>query len=209
MLGRKGSGKTTKLCELLSRPEFGNRAVLIDPPDNIDFGITVEDLRSMETMMDRQADPSKKFRLRYSALDAITFNDPDDLAYWRVEAIVQMCLDVGGCTLAVDEVDMFCNPYGIPPTFKHLLARGRHDNINLIWSARRPQEVSKLLLSQSDEFFVFQMHHPADVDYFRQFMAFEREQVIHLNVGQCLHWTVGAASAYAVPKPDSTRERAP
>lgn len=195
MLGRKGSGKTTQLCKLLSLPEFGNRAVLIDPPDNIDFGVAVEDLRSMEVMLERQAD--KKFRLRFSDIEAIEFGSQDDRNYWQVEAITQMCFDIGNCTLAIDEVDMFCNPYGIPPTFKRLLARGRHDSVNLIWTTRRPQEVSKLLLSQTDEFWLFQMHHPADVDYFRNFMAFERDQVLGLKVGESIHWTAGEPRAYA------------
>lgn len=195
MVGRKGSGKTTELCRLLSLPEFGNRSVLLDPPGNIDFGVTVDDLRSMEVMLERQAE--KKFRLRFCDLEAIEFGNQEDRNFWCIEAIMQMCLDVGNCTLAIDEVDMFCNPYGIPPTFKRLLARGRHDSLNLIWTARRPQEVNKLLLSQSDEFFLFQMHHPADVDYFRQFMAFERDQVLGLQVGQSIHWTAGDSRAYA------------
>lgn len=149
----------------------------------------------MEVMLERQAE--RKFRIRYPDLEAVQFSDEDDLNLWRVEAIMQMCFDVGHCTLAIDEVDMFCNPYVIPPTFRRLLARGRHDNLNLLWTARRPQEVSKLLLSQSDEFYLFQMHHPADVDYFRQFMAFDREQVLGLKRGQSLHWTAGQTSAYA------------
>lgn len=193
MLGRKGSGKTTQLCHLLSQHKYGDRAVLIDPPGNIDFGVSVDDLHSMETLLDRQAE--KKFRIRYSNLEAIDFNNAADSNYLKLEAVLQMCLDIGDCTLVIDEVDMFCNPYGIPPTFRHVLARGRHDRLNLIWTARRPQEVNKLLLSQSDEFFLFQMHHPDDVDYFRKFMSFDREQVLTLPVGQSLHWTAGAPAS--------------
>jgi hypothetical protein len=200
MLGRKGSGKTTQLCRLLSQHKYGDRAVLIDPPGNIDFGITVEDLHSMEVLMERQS--NKKFRIRYSAIEAIDFGADHDFNFLKLEAIMQLCFDVGDCTLVIDEVDMFCNPYGIPPTFKRLLSRGRHDSINLIWTARRPQEVNKLLLSQSDEFFLFQMHHPADVDYFRAFMSFDRDQVLTLQVGQSLHWTAGEAQS-TVTSPDA------
>jgi len=196
MLGRKGSGKTTQLCRLLSRPDFGARCVLIDPTDSIDFGITVDDLHSLAVQLDRQA--GRKFRLRYTDIEAVDFTHvAEDPNFWKIEAIMQACLDVGSCTLAIDEVDMFCNPYGLPPTFKHLLARGRHDSLNLLWTARRPQEVSKMLLSQSDEFFLFSMHHPADIDYFAQFMAFDREQVLRLQVGQFLHWQIGDSAAYS------------
>lgn len=208
MIGRKGSGKTTQLCRLLSQPDFGSRCVLIDPTDSIEFGVEVEDLRSLAVQLERQA--QRRFRLRYSQIQAaLDFGNVEfDPNYWKIEAIIQACLDVGGCTLAIDEVDMFCNPYGIPPTFKHLLARGRHDSLNLLWTARRPQEVSKMLLAQSDEFYLFQMHHPADVDYFRQFMAFEPEQVRSLEVGQFLHWKVGDQAAYASPIQDRPERQA-
>jgi len=193
MLGRKGSGKTTQLCRLLSQHKYGDRAILIDPPANIDYGVTVDDLHSMETLLERQA--GRKFRIRYTDICAIEAWDDSDLSCLKLEAILQMCFDLGDCTLVIDEVDMFCSPYGIPPTFKRLLSRGRHDQLNLIWTARRPQEVSKLLLSQSDEFFLFQMHHPDDVDYFRKFMCFDRHQVLTLQVGQSIHWEAGAAKS--------------
>jgi hypothetical protein len=166
----------------------------LDPPGNIDFGVGVDDLHSMETLLDRQA--QKKFRIRYCDIEAIDFGVPEgDFNFLKLEAVMQMCFDVGDCTLVIDEVDMFCNPYGIPPTFKRLLSRGRHDRLNLIWTARRPQEVHKLLLSQTDEFFLFQMHHPDDVDYFRKFMSFDRDQVLTLQVGQSIHWAAGEAKS--------------
>jgi len=197
MLGRKGSGKTTRLCSLLSLPKFNGRAILIDPPGSLDFGITVEDLHSMETMLNRQA--FKNFRIRYADIEAIEKWDSTDRNFLKLEAIMQLCLDVGDCTLVIDEVDLFCSPYGIPPTFKHVLARGRHDSVNVIWTARRPQEVHKLLLSQTDEFYLFGMHHPADVDYFRQFMTFDREEVLTLQVGESLHWCSGDPAAQRTP----------
>jgi hypothetical protein len=195
MLGRKGSGKTTQLCKLLSQPEYSDRSVLVDPPGNIEFGVTVENLHSMQTLIERQAD--RKFRIRYVDLVAIeSFAAGDDEEnFQKIEAILGMCLDVGNCTLVIDEVDMFCSPRGMPPTFKKLLARGRHDSLNLLWTTRRPQEVSKMLLSQSDEFYLFQMHHPADIDYFRNFMPVDRDAVMRLQVGQCLHWKAGVLDA--------------
>lgn len=147
-------------------------------------------------MMERQGD-SKPFHLRYSAISSIQSFDPDDgdINYRKIETILRACLETGSMTLAIDEIDIVCNPNGITPTMRELLKRGRHDNVNLIWTTRRPQEVNKLLLSQSDDFYVYQMHHPDDVDYFRKFMVFERGEVERLQVGESFYWHVGGMNA--------------
>jgi len=170
----------------------------VDPTASIDFGITVDDLHSLEAMLDRQAD--YKFRIRYPHLQSIGRWDLTDRNFLKIEAILKLCFDVGQMTIVIDEVDTVCSPYGIPPTFRRLLARGRHDSLNLIWTARRPQEVSKLLLSQTDEFFLFGMHHNDDVDYFQKFMQFNRDDVLNLKVGESLHWAAGESTSQPTAK---------
>ena len=185
---------------MLSQPRFNNRAILIDPQKTIDFGVRVPDLQSLAVLIERQA--RRRFRISYSDINAIDFSRMHDPNVAKLEALLHVCFDVGKLTLAIDEIDMFCNPYGTTESMKHLLARGRHYNIDLIWTTRRPQEVSKLLLSQTDEFYLFQMHHPADVKYFQEFMPIDRESLLGLNVGQSLHWRVGQSYSDALQKPE-------
>ena len=72
----------------------------------------------------------------------------------------------GRVTVVVDEINLFCSPSKCPAPLLELLRIGRHAEVDLIFAARRPAEVSRDLTAQSDKTVVFKTIEPADLEFF-------------------------------------------
>jgi hypothetical protein len=77
----------------------------------------------------------------------------------------------GGLTVLLEEADLVARPGQEPPVFQDLVARGRHDGIELVCVSRRPAEVSRLITSQAEFFYVFRTQEPRDVTYLRGYIG--------------------------------------
>ncbi len=77
----------------------------------------------------------------------------------------------GGLTVLLEEADLIARPGQEPPVFQDLIARGRHDGIELVAVSRRPAEVSRLITSQAEFFYVFRTQEPRDVTYLRGYIG--------------------------------------
>lgn len=72
----------------------------------------------------------------------------------------------GQVTVVVDEINLFCSPSKCPAPLLELLRIGRHAEVDLIFAARRPAEVSRDLTAQSDKTVAFKTIEPADLEFF-------------------------------------------
>ncbi|MDA8171060.1 MAG: hypothetical protein M0Z48_04430 [Nitrospiraceae bacterium] len=80
--------------------------------------------------------------------------------------IVKRCKDV---MLVADEIDMFDSPNNTDPTFMKLIQYGDgHYQADIVTTSRRPKNISVHLRSQTQEWYIFRIQEPADVDYLKK-----------------------------------------
>lgn len=71
----------------------------------------------------------------------------------------------------LEEADLIARPGQESPVFQDLVARGRHEGIELVCVSRRPAEVSRLITSQAEFFYCFRTQEPRDVTYLRGYIG--------------------------------------
>lgn len=113
--------------------------------------------------------------------------------------ICQFVKQTGKCTFLIDEIDMVSSPTTIPKELDYLLRYGRHHEIDIIGTARRPAEVHRNLTANSDDIYVYQTHEPRDLTYLQKFI--DVEKVSGLPQYECLH--------YNALEQEYTQERVP
>ena len=161
MMGRKWSGKSHKLGQLLVRllrVEGRDQALIHDPKPTNQFGATTQDLPTFL----RTSRPSRLTRLRAKPVEI---------------ARTALALGGGGARIAVvfDEIDRattaehFANTDAAraSPIYK-LVHEGRHFNLDLLGGARRPVSVHPDVRSQGDIFWFFQTSEPNDLRWIKE-----------------------------------------
>jgi len=82
------------------------------------------------------------------------------------EAVNELVRRCGSLVYAIDEVDKNQQPGYAPPQFYELLNYGRHNEIAMIGTARRPAQVSKEYTYGLSEVCAFAFTEPGDLKYF-------------------------------------------
>ena len=153
-IGRKGSGKSFFVKELLKSGAL-KRYIIIDTQNEYSyFGTIIEDVESLREFLLRHGDTDFRVVFKLKHLE-----DQEEL-FWITR-------NVNNYTLIVEEIHLFCNPYFIQEDLKNNLALGRHKGRSLWYISQRPAQINKLLTSQSDLIVVVgAIHEPADLAYF-------------------------------------------
>ncbi len=160
LIGHKGHGKTAfseKLIIHLNKP-----TIIADPRG--------------------QYNPDVARRLHFTSVGLfrkwISSNYRDFIAY-KLECIVN-CYDddfeeltnlvskMKKVTFLIDEVDMFFDTRADKkhPLYK-LVHYGRHNEIDIVSTSRRPANISRNLTSQTDTFYLSKITEPVDTKYFK------------------------------------------
>jgi hypothetical protein len=104
-------------------------------------------------------------------------------------AVTQMVIGCGRLIYAIDEVDRFTGAGWMPAGLDYLVNQGRHVQVSMICTSRRPAQVPRELTSQSHLFYVFRMTEPADLDYLREYIGKTGADVLpQLKPYNCLRW---------------------
>jgi hypothetical protein len=164
IIGGRGRGKTLKLTKLIimdNRP-----TIVIDPRLQIPKGANR-----------RLFFKSSKLFLSW----IIIKKNYDDFVNLKLELIIQTSVydDYVDITkyvnsrkkilFVIDEVDLFFNNSAKKDNpLIHFVNFGRHDENNLIWTARRPTDISKILTASIDIWYFAQIIENSDLDYFRK-----------------------------------------
>jgi len=116
----------------------------------------------------------------------------------------------------LEEADLVARPGQEPPVFQDLVARGRHAGIELIAVSRRPAEVSRLITSQAEFFYVFRTQEPRDVTYLRSYIGESAAAATQqLDAFHYVAWQGGQWTEQVLPPPGrpvartASREEAP
>lgn len=100
-------------------------------------------------------------------------DDPEKEFFW-VSRIIE---SIGNICFVAEEVDFFISPQKLDPAFSRLIRYGRHRGVEMICISRRPAEVNRNLTAQASRLFIFRMHEPRDIAYFRTLIGPVAEKI--------------------------------
>lgn len=161
VLGQKGYGKTTFLKKILI-PEY-ERVIILDTmheyhdlPGSVVSESGIETVEIMEMFSENE-------KGQYIIVQQSNFSE--------YNKILDVITDFRDITLVIDEVDKFAEPNSIHPSLKELYNTARHYEIDLIAASRRPNQVNRIITSQTDLFIIFHTHEPNDLVYYKNFIS--------------------------------------
>lgn len=164
VLGRTGYGKTFLIRERLL--QHYKRLIIFDtmndfkpePPTTVIDVLTVANFEAtINSLMDYE---TEDFTIRIAAKQLAVYCDILDI-------IVNN--EFKGVTLILDEIDKFANPSSIEQSLYNLYNVGRHFEINIIAASRRPNQVHRIITSQSHLLVLFHTNEPRDLAYLREY----------------------------------------
>jgi hypothetical protein len=152
IIGRKGTGKSTKLAEILASED---RILIFDPMAEHDF--IPNNLQSLGELAEFFKWTKKKNEW------AATFVPGEEIEQ-NIEDVSKMVYNRGNLAFAIEEVPLICSPGHLPKILGKLIRTGRHREIDIYWTAQRAGECSRTLTSLTDEFILYSQTEPLDLD---------------------------------------------
>lgn len=151
-VGLRGSGKSTALREIVCcRP----RLVVVDAMWEHAFGQCVSDLDDALEML---------YAVEGLESFALTIQPGrGDLAD-VVDAICDAVFEVGGLTLALEEIPHYCTAGAMPDGLDALARMGRHRQVSLVYTGQRFAEIPRRLTATTDAFVLFGQREPRDLE---------------------------------------------
>ncbi|MBI4847552.1 MAG: ATP-binding protein [Nitrospirae bacterium] len=152
IIGRRGYGKTTLAGKFLDQRT--QPAIIVDMLGQFKHGKRFF---------------SAKDLLDHILTKKISITDPLILGSFELNdfsIICEIAIRLKNVMLIIDEVDFFDSPRVQDKNFKRVIHYGRHYNIDLVTTSRRPANISRDLTSQTDEFYVFRVTEKRDLEYF-------------------------------------------
>jgi hypothetical protein len=197
ILGRRRHGKTTLLIKLLS--ERGRPAIVVSFDKNIKKMFPAERRFMSARSMLRYIIKNNGVDLNRPLLLSI-FTPEEFTAFCRIAIIHKNLL------LLIDEADMFDSANYQDPEFRKIIHYGAHEfggEGDLVVVARRPQDLSRDVRSQSDEFYIFRMTDDLELDYLKKNMSAELPaRVRELRKFEHIYWdTDDAIELRRLPAP--------
>ena len=157
-----------------------SRLIIYDP--------MIEYSSSTYKIFNRQSDLIRFLKEKGDSFFRVVYIPDDPQADFHFICNLVYCMyDV---VFACEEIDMGTSSNYTPPPLVKIICQGRHKGISHFGTTRRPTEVPKLLTSQANKLYIFKTHEPRDVDYFKQVMGENSEQIRNLKEYQYLYYNV-------------------
>ena len=177
IVGRKGSGKTTALRQIMQPLP---RIMLWDPLGEHRW--CPNPIKTIERL--------QEFFLWARGLDsfAARFIAQSDLP-GAFDAFADLVFRKGHLVVGTEEVPMISQPNWLPDGFDRLVRLGRHRAVSIVWTAQRMSEVARRLTSATDRFLLFRHTEPRDIDAIRERCGIEvGDRVSRLGHHEMLAW---------------------
>jgi hypothetical protein len=115
------------------------------------------------------------FRVLYQPLVAppVSLEDHAPGLSKHFAAVTQIVIACGRMIYAIDEIDRFTSANFAPPGLDYLINQGRHVQVSLVCTSRRPAQIPRELTSQAHLFYVFKNTEPGDLDYLKPYLGRE------------------------------------
>lgn len=169
IFGKRGAGKST-LAKILQRR--ATRVIILDPlAEYSSLSIQCDTLE----LLVKYILSNKTFRLSY------VYDD-------KSEYLSEIIYKLGNVLFVVEEVDLVCNLHSSQYWFDALIKRGRHRDVSLLTTSRRPAEVSRLLTSQAHNIYAFNTTEPNDIKYLSGYVGKDAERLIEIPIMNFIHF---------------------
>lgn len=178
--GMRGYGKTTIARELVAEEP---RVLAYDPfGEHAAVRVTLDQAVEYFTELE-ESDNLGAFRVSvypYQGDERVGFAA---LAW----AVARRCESM---VLVLEEADEILPATGAPGEARRLVSQGRHVNMAIVGTSRRPAEVARLLTSNADEYFIFRTQEPGDLTYLRSIIGADATaRVAELPKFHYVYWT--------------------
>jgi hypothetical protein len=153
VLGRKGSGKSCALRELVAHAP---RLLVWDPMAE-HGGLCRNRLESIQRLV------AFLHWTRGKSVWTAHYVPHHDLAE-EFNLLAGWVYRYGRMVLAVEEVPMISQPNWVPPEFDRIIRLGRHRRIDLVWTGQRAAEIARRLTAATDVFVFYAQTEARDLE---------------------------------------------
>ncbi len=169
MLGRKGSGKSTLVGEIVR--EFG-RVLIVDSMNEYGRNVGAEVVYGFEGAVRAIARASRRtsFRISFRGLEV------DEALI-----VARGVFTLRNVLFVLEEASLYMKAQQIPPDLAKLVRTGRHRGISQLYVAQRPSMLHLDVISQADVIVSFQQHARRDVDTLTGHLGDMAERVRELD----------------------------
>jgi len=177
VFGRRGKGKTTWLARYIY--------------DNLDKTFFIYDV-----LRDKAFYPFYGVARFYSSVDE--FLDDSDIESSSIyifqgeidyNDFFGLCYELGNNVCIFDELDLACSPHYLSENLYKIIHYGRHKNVGIVGSSRRPANVTRDFTSQAHLIILYELSENLDLKYIENFCgAIYAEKVKKQRRGHCLVW---------------------
>jgi hypothetical protein len=175
IVGKQGSGKTTKLKPLVARCR---RALFVDPEGKWEpqqSGDVV--VRSANALLDHlgnigATDPAIPFRVIYRG----------EKAERMADVAGRVAFGVRNLSLVIDELAWMMSAQRVPEYLAYCVQFGRERYINLVGTTRQPQEIANMFFDQADVVFMFRTQPGLGLDRLKRWYPTQASELPNLKL---------------------------
>ena len=152
IVGRKGSGKSTRLCQMLRYcPRF------------LVFDVMGEHAGRQNNRFESPAQLARFLHWsREQPSFAAAYVPTGDLQQ-EIEDVSRLVYARGHLCFVCEEVPLYTQAGHMPPVYGKLIRTGRHRHIDIAWTAQRAAEVPRTVTSLTDVWVLFSQTEPRDL----------------------------------------------
>ena len=185
--GQRGSGKTTRIKELIDSFE---RAIIFD---------LLGEFTYYKTTLNLQRFFSELTVIKSKNFFTLNYYNPKN-SEEDFEIVCKAINRLNDVVFVVDEIDYFCNAHMIPRDFDEIVKRGRHQELQLIVATRRPHEIPPIIRSQISRLITFRHVEPNDLRYLQEISGVDGDRIQKLENFRYIEWNNGNVIEATVSK---------
>ena len=158
VLGMRGHGKSTWINQhIFSFP----RLIIYDTLAEYNLCDNFHSLPSLFQYL-------KLYSTRFFHINYIPF-DPER----EFEQFCEFCYELYNVVIIIEEIDMFSHAGWSTKFLNYIIRYGRHKNIDLISTSRRPADIPRMITSQTEKFIIFRIIEPRDIVFLSMITGYD------------------------------------
>ncbi|MCK4529518.1 hypothetical protein KAW18_19310 [candidate division WOR-3 bacterium] len=168
IFGKSGSGKSYLTKEILSK--YKGSFVIWDFIGEHTGGIIFDDLKPFLVYTKQQIRYKQKIRA---------------ILRLEEEYFDQVCFvvkEIGNMFFVIEEIEEVTINGKCPKNLASLLRFGRHKNVRILATSKRPAETPRLYTSQATMLIIFQIREPIDLSWLRKYAGIDIRKVQNLSI---------------------------